>query len=234
MASLDIRKAYDTVPLSAIILTLKRIKCPNRFIALIAQLFKQRAFQIQTAYGFTDTFSPLNGIPQGDPLSPLLWLIFYDPLLIRLQQQTPGFRFEFEPNPIHISAVAYADDIHPLADNAAALQHQLDITASYLQPFGMTLQPAKCQIHSNRPAEHPDFPTNSQFHINQIPIPTITPGKELIRILGAFWSLNGDNKNTLKRTKDYINSSLLKLRMKHIPGTLTPHLLNTVILPCVE
>jgi ribonuclease HI len=233
IASLDIRKAYDTVPLSAIILTLKRIKCPNRLIALIAQLFQQRAFQIQTAYGYTNTFSPLNGIPQGDPLSPLLWLIFYDPLLIRLQQQTSGFQFEVEPTPIHISAVAYADDIHPLADDAPALQHQLNLTASYLQPFGMALQPAKCQIHSNRPADHPDFPKNFHFHINQTPIPIITPGKDPVRFLGAFWSLNGDNKNTLKRTKDYLNSNLLKLRIKHIPGRLTPHLLNTVILPCI-
>ncbi|PKY36083.1 hypothetical protein RhiirB3_457961 [Rhizophagus irregularis] len=42
--------------------------------------------RIATAYGLSDGFIGNDGIDQGDALSPLLWRIFYDPLLVGIQQ----------------------------------------------------------------------------------------------------------------------------------------------------
>ncbi|GBC23530.2 RNA-directed DNA polymerase from mobile element jockey-like [Rhizophagus irregularis DAOM 181602=DAOM 197198] len=44
------------------------------------------SLRVATAYGLSDGFTGYDGIDQGDALSPLLWRIFYDPLLVRIQQ----------------------------------------------------------------------------------------------------------------------------------------------------
>jgi hypothetical protein len=87
---LDIQKAYDTVPTIAIEKGLRRIKVPENIITLICKLLDARLLKIDTPHGETEEFKPDIGIPQGDGLSPLLWSIFYDPLLCKLQQNTEG------------------------------------------------------------------------------------------------------------------------------------------------
>jgi hypothetical protein len=42
--------------------------------------------RIITAYGLTDTFTAHDGIDQGEVISPLVWRIFYDLLLHRIQE----------------------------------------------------------------------------------------------------------------------------------------------------
>ncbi|PKY32055.1 hypothetical protein RhiirB3_449969 [Rhizophagus irregularis] len=55
-------------------------------VAWILVLFKHRSLRVATAYGLSDGFIGNDGIDQGDVLSLLLWRIFYDPLLVGIQQ----------------------------------------------------------------------------------------------------------------------------------------------------
>ncbi|GBC30164.1 hypothetical protein RIR_jg23897.t1 [Rhizophagus irregularis DAOM 181602=DAOM 197198] len=52
----------------------------------ILTLFKYRSPRVATAYGLSDGFIGNDGIDQGDALFPLLWRIFYDLLLVGIQQ----------------------------------------------------------------------------------------------------------------------------------------------------
>ncbi|GET64602.1 hypothetical protein RIR_jg7384.t1 [Rhizophagus irregularis DAOM 181602=DAOM 197198] len=49
-------------------------------------LFKHRSLEISTAYGLSNGFIGNDRIDQSNALSPLLWRIFYDPLLVGIQQ----------------------------------------------------------------------------------------------------------------------------------------------------
>ncbi|EXX77812.1 hypothetical protein RirG_020420 [Rhizophagus irregularis DAOM 197198w] len=62
------------------------IDIPASLVEWIIALFKHRSLRVATAYGLSDGFTGYDGIDQGDALSPLLWRIFYDPLLVRIQQ----------------------------------------------------------------------------------------------------------------------------------------------------
>ena len=81
----DTAKAYDTISLEMLQKAMERIKIPDKIITLILSPFKERNFQVITNYGLTHSIKAQDGIDQGETISPLLWRIFYDPLLCQIQ-----------------------------------------------------------------------------------------------------------------------------------------------------
>lgn len=144
MATLDIQKAYNKIPKEAMIESLKRIRVPNTFIGWIRALLTQRKLYIETPYGQTETFKSTRGLPQGGTISPILWSIFYNPLLIQLDQETRGYKIKNES----ITASAFADDLHPMSETAEDLQKQLNIISEYLRMMKMKMCASKCKILS--------------------------------------------------------------------------------------
>jgi hypothetical protein len=66
-------------------LALKRLKIPKTASTFILNLFENRQSKIITDLGTTEAFEIKDGIEQGEVISPLVWKIFYDPLLERIQ-----------------------------------------------------------------------------------------------------------------------------------------------------
>src|SRR5204862_7965260 len=81
----DMAKAYDSIGLTPLRYALKRIKIPTNVIDFIISLFFNRQIRIITSFGLSQPFTGRDGIDQGETISPLLWRIFYDPLLCRIQ-----------------------------------------------------------------------------------------------------------------------------------------------------
>src|SRR5207237_4516094 len=79
-------KSFDSVGLTSLRRALQRIKVPTQTIDFVIELFEQRQIRIITAYGLTDVITGHDGIDQGETISPLLWRIFYDPLLCQIQK----------------------------------------------------------------------------------------------------------------------------------------------------
>ncbi|GBC00394.1 hypothetical protein RclHR1_03840016 [Rhizophagus clarus] len=77
----DIFKAFDSISLDFLSLALKCIGLPIHAVQCIINLFKGRQIQVATAFGPSPVFQDKDGIDQGDSFSPLLWRIYYDPLL---------------------------------------------------------------------------------------------------------------------------------------------------------
>ena len=60
------------------------------------ELFNGREIKIITKFGLTTGFSAKEGIDQGEVISPLLWRIYFDPLLYRLQHSKLGALIEVD------------------------------------------------------------------------------------------------------------------------------------------
>ena len=82
----DMRKAFDSVSLEMLKKALIRIKLPEVIISFILSLFEKRKIKIITSFGLTNEFEAEDGIDQGEVISPLVWRIFYDPLLCAIQK----------------------------------------------------------------------------------------------------------------------------------------------------
>lgn len=94
--ALDIAGAFDNLPWKETIQQMANIKCPTTYTRIMENYFKDRQYEI--IYGEqTYTFNPTKGCVQGSPLSPTLWNIIINPLLVETSKIT------------HVQA--YADDI---------------------------------------------------------------------------------------------------------------------------
>jgi hypothetical protein len=68
----DMKKAFDSVSLTALKLAMERIKLPKVVIKLILNLFTNRESKIITFWGHTEALQIQDGIEQGEVLSPLV------------------------------------------------------------------------------------------------------------------------------------------------------------------
>ena len=81
----DTAKAFDTVNLEMLQKAMERIRIPNKTIGFIINLFKNRILKAITSHGLTQDIIAGDGLDQGESISPILWRIFYDPLLNKIQ-----------------------------------------------------------------------------------------------------------------------------------------------------
>jgi hypothetical protein len=79
------KKCYDSVSLKSLEIALKRVALPECFIQWLLSIFHERQMSVITTKGLSPQFIGLNGIDQGDAISPLLWKLFYDPLLAAIE-----------------------------------------------------------------------------------------------------------------------------------------------------
>jgi hypothetical protein len=123
IVSQDISKAFDSIDLNMLRLSLLRLKFPIPLIQFLLNLFTHRDNRIFTCYGSTHSYRIRIGIDQGEVISPLLWVIYIDPLLTELNRSalspitlspsisrdlfTPDSAF---PDTVPISHLTYMDD----------------------------------------------------------------------------------------------------------------------------
>ena len=79
----------------------------SKFIKLIRTLFTNQEAHITAAGKISAPFRVERGVRQGDPLSPLLYILAFDPLLQKLNRELTGIQLEN----IAFKASAYADDL---------------------------------------------------------------------------------------------------------------------------
>ena len=113
---------------------LKRIKIPPKMIKLIIYLFKNREIKAIIENGFTDTIIAKDSIDQEETISPLLWIIFYNPLLTKLNQ-TPKKTLNL------INNLAFMDDLNLLSQDKFTLQKLLNITSQFLTLNNISINP---------------------------------------------------------------------------------------------
>src|ERR1043165_6196891 len=118
----DMSTAYDRVNICMLQHAMNRIKLPPLFIHFITNLFTNRSNRVFTPFGLTDPYNILVGIDQGEVICPLLWYIYYDPLLSFIQNST-SLGYELKSN--NWSSI---DDI--ISDSQTSpLQERIPVTA---------------------------------------------------------------------------------------------------------
>jgi hypothetical protein len=142
MLSLDMSKAYDHVNLYMLKKALLRIKLPHNIVEIIINLFTNRKNQVFTDVGLTDPYELLTGIDQGESISPLLWIIYYDPLLNKWKNSGLGYNVKsteildvynnvLEDKSINFAGSAFMDDTNALAPNQQNVEKLLSIADSF-------------------------------------------------------------------------------------------------------
>jgi hypothetical protein len=133
------------------------LKIPIPFINVITNLFLNRKNSVFTAYGNTDPYDVIVGIDQGEVISPLLWVIYYDPLLSRIKNSNLGYKMSVSWKPdvtkteiseisANIPNSAYMDDTIWVTDNIVNLTAIFDIAQSFFDLNSMKVNHDKSFI----------------------------------------------------------------------------------------
>ena len=138
VCSLDAQKCFDSIWHDGLFHKLIG-KIPDLHWIFLYKWYKSSKAKVRWEGELSEIFSISKGMRQGSILSPRLFSIFINDLLLQLQSNENGVRlYNFKLN-----AIAYADDINLFSTTATGLQKLIDTCNSYAKKWRIKFNPAK-------------------------------------------------------------------------------------------
>ena len=139
---LDASKAFDRVNYIRLFNLLVQRKLNPLVIRFLLHSYTNQKACVEWGDQRSDYYSLSNGVKQGGVLSPILFSVYIDELLIRLKNANVGC---FVGNTF-MGALAYADDIALLAPSISALNIMLSICHSFSTEFDVKFNSSKSRL----------------------------------------------------------------------------------------
>src|SRR5437764_12655536 len=163
-----ISKSFDSMDVRMLQLAMTRIKIPSRFINLVSELFSNRYNTVITAYGNSNPYKTEIGIDQGETLSPLLCVIYIDPILTVLNKEASSpYIINSDPalQCVATSTLAFMDDTTLISSSIEGLTQMLTIAQEFYEMNNTKINFNKADLICNR------SPFNINLGISEKPEP---------------------------------------------------------------
>ncbi|KAH6580350.1 hypothetical protein BASA60_002883 [Batrachochytrium salamandrivorans] len=142
---IDIRKAFDTVPVGALLWKLQNMGFPRRTLSFLKALYTSSSARARAGSLLSDPFPVQRGVRQGCPLSGLLFNLFINDILDGVAPITvSGLPRDTTP----IRGLMYADDVAVFADSEQSLLAASTAIEQWADQWEMQFGVAKCGIIS--------------------------------------------------------------------------------------
>ena len=111
--NIDLAKAYDTITWPFLRFAMRSIGLPQRFIEWVMECVTSASYSVKVNHTVHGHFIGKRGLRQGDPLSPLLFVICMEFLtrLIRAETDRPEFHYHQQCEQMRITHLMFADDV---------------------------------------------------------------------------------------------------------------------------
>ncbi|CAB5369198.1 unnamed protein product [Rhizophagus irregularis] len=242
----DMSKAYDRVNIYMLRKAMKRIKIPEKLCNIIIGMFQGRTNQVFTPFGLTKPFEMMTGIDQGEIISPLLWIIFYDPLLDRLRKSDLGFKISVKEQldiyegltrdkQLRFPACGYMDDTSFLTNNKLDMERILKIADSFYTLNDIKINKKKSALLIRfKEKKKLKNEINLQFGNEEIGIQPIQHnGSE--RFLGVWINMYNKSQHIQQQVKNEVMSiNKAFTTKKGLTDKMMIYLFNYLIIPIVE
>jgi hypothetical protein len=161
-AYIDFADAFGSVQLDVLVDILSRLGIPHDGIAAIADMYTDAHTDLQFPghSGAPPRVAWRRGTLQGDTLSPLIFLLFLEPLLQMLQAGCDGYQPGCGNHPANLRSrdrpgqgcsSAYADDLLLFARSLAGLKTALAKVAAFCDWTCVSVNASKCAITATEP-----------------------------------------------------------------------------------
>ena len=174
----DLASAFDTVEYPVLLSHVKSAGVTGKAWRLIKQWYTNPTLSVRVCGTVSSQFYIQWGVCQGSVLSPVLFLLVIDPILLELQSRSNGLNI----NGLFLGALSHADDIRTLSTNLTNCRAQISSVSSFATQRGLMLSPEKCEAIIS-----PSVPANKS-HIQADAIKILI--SHSARCLGAWWISN--------------------------------------------
>ena len=136
---LDASKAFDRVAYCKLVRLLIDKKMPAVIVRFLLAMYVSHLTSVSWNNCHSKRFSVRNGVRQGAIISPVLFCVYLDVLLSRLDSQGVGCRI----GSLFVGALAYADDLALVAPSANSMRNMLRICDEFAAQFNVVFNATK-------------------------------------------------------------------------------------------
>ncbi|CAB4441047.1 unnamed protein product [Rhizophagus irregularis] len=209
---------------------MKRIKFSDELISLLTELFLERKNKVFTPGGLTEEYDVQCGIDQEEIISPLLWIIYYDPLLSKIKNSNLGYNIDGkkvlnlyeninERIEFNFPGLSYMDDTNFIAENKADLEKILAIADSFYNINDIKINKDKSELlWRAKKGQNMSETVEIKFGNKDLIIKPADK-KGSIRILGVCWQKRReDHLVASTESSPYIPRCFLRVIYNSIPN----------------
>ena len=172
----DLEDAFGSVPHVLIPFVMAHYNIPTIITKYISNLYSKLKGKVICQDWESDLFQFLKGVFQGDPLSGVIFLIIFNPIIeyIKCHKEKHWYQLTTKTDATFVNTTPFADDFNVISRNIR--QHQALVTdvENKLQSMGLIIKAPKCRSLSIQSGKT----TNIQFYLktntdNRVPISSV-------------------------------------------------------------
>ena len=141
-AFLDIEKAYDRVNREILCKVLNKCGVSGKVVRIISSMYTDTRAKYMIGDIETDWVYSKRGVRQGCILSPLLFSLYTEELILKVKRLGLGMEVGNE----RLSILLYADDVIIMSECAIELQAMLNAVSEYSNDFCVSFSEAKSKV----------------------------------------------------------------------------------------
>ena len=130
---LDASKAFDRVHFGKLFRLLEKRNIPVQIRRLLLDMYTRQKMKTVWNGSESDEFNVKNGVKQGGILSPILFCIYIDELLVRINESGLGCHIGH----LSFAGLGYADDVTTSAPSLSAMQSILHICEEFALEYNV-------------------------------------------------------------------------------------------------
>ena len=153
---LDFSNAFNSVDVAALWAWLRHLNIPD--IDILQSLYEGAHYVADLPYGRSATVTLTRGTKQGDKLSPLLFSLVFNALLLALKKTGVGYR---TIQGLRSSSRGFADDLVLVTGSSRGMGALLQVVSNFCAWTGMQVNLAKSVITAFDHREKRDLPTEA-------------------------------------------------------------------------